>query len=235
MLGPGGISLFIKSKLKAYLLAGLLVAGPIGLTVVVIQWIVGLMDGLLMAVLPERYQPNNLFGFGLPGGGLVATVLVLILVGFLATNIFGRSLVRAMENLVGRIPLVKGVYTLFKQVADTLFVGDRQGFRKVVLIEYPRKGIWTIAFMTGLTSGELPRQIGRRVINVFVPTTPNPTSGFYLLVPEEDAKVLDMSVEDAFKLIVSGGMVTPPDKAVQVNGNGGALKVVPSDDGAETL
>lgn len=234
MLGPGGIGHFIKSKLKGYLLAGLLVAGPIGLTVVVIQWIVGLMDGLLLAVLPERYQPNNLFGFGLPGGGLVATVLVLILVGFLATNIFGRSLVRAMDNLVGRIPLVKGVYTLFKQVADTLFVGDRQGFRKVVLIEYPRKGIWTIAFMTGLSSGELPRQIGRRVINVFVPTTPNPTSGFYLLVPEEDAKVLEMSVEDAFKLIVSGGMVTPPDKPVKVTGNG-ELKAVPSDDGAETI
>jgi len=233
MASSGAIIHFIKSKLKAYLLAGLLVAGPIGLTVVVIQWIVGLMDGLLLAVLPERFQPNNLVGFGLPGGGLVATVLVLILVGFLATNIFGRSLVRAIDNLVGRIPLVKGVYTLFKQVADTLFVGDRQGFRKVVLIEYPRKGIWTIAFMTGLTSGELTRRIGRRVINVFVPTTPNPTSGFYLLVPEEDATVLDMSVEDAFKLIVSGGMVTPVEKLAVVAGNGRGATIIALDNGAQ--
>lgn len=228
------LSLFLKSKLKAYLIAGLLVAGPIGLTVVVIQWFVTLMDGLLLAVLPERFQPNNLIGFALPGIGLIVTLLLLLLVGALATNFFGRSLVRLFENLVSRIPLVKGVYTLFKQVTDTLFVGDRQGFRKVVMIEYPRKGIWTVAFMTGLASGELPRQIGRRVINVFVPTTPNPTSGFYLLVPEEDATVLQMSVEDAFKLIVSGGMVTPPEKPLTVNGNG-SPKPVPSDDGAEAV
>lgn len=229
------LSHFLKSKLKGYLVAGLLVAGPIGLTVAVIQWFVNLMDGLLLAVLPERFQPNNLIGFALPGVGLIATLLLLLLIGALATNFFGRSLVRLLENLVCRIPLVKGVYTLFKQVADTLFVGDRQGFRKVVLIEYPRKGIWTIAFMTGLASGELPRQIGRRVINVFVPTTPNPTSGFYLLVPEEDATVLAMSVEDAFKLIVSGGMVTPPEKPLTVNGNGASPRVVPSDDGAEAV
>lgn len=229
------LSHFLKSKLKAYLLAGLLVAGPIGLTVVVIQWFISLMDGVLLAVLPERFQPNNLIGFALPGVGLIATLLLLLLIGALATNFFGRSLVRLLENLVSRIPLVKGVYTLFKQVTDTLFVGDRQGFRKVVLIEYPRKGIWTIAFMTGLASGELPRQIGRSVINVFVPTTPNPTSGFYLLVPEEDATVLQMSVEDAFKLIVSGGMVTPPDKPLAVNGNGAPPRLVPSDNGAEAL
>jgi uncharacterized membrane protein len=179
-------------------------------------------------VLPERFQPDHLFGFALPGGGLVATVLVLILVGALATNIFGRSLVRLLENLVCRIPLVKGVYTLFKQVADTLLVGDRQGFRKVVLIEYPRQGIWTIAFMTGLAQGELPRRIGRRVINVFVPTTPNPTSGFYLLVPEEEAQVLEMSVEDAFKLIVSGGMVTPPEKPAPVPGLVGETERLPA-------
>lgn len=228
------LSLFLKSKLKAYLIAGLLVAGPIGLTVVVIQWFVALMDGLLLAVLPERFQPNNLIGFALPGIGLIVTLLLLLLVGALATNFFGRGLVRLFENLVSRIPLVKGVYTLFKQVTDTLFVGDRQGFRKVVMIEYPRKGIWTVAFMTGLASGELPRQIGRRVINVFVPTTPNPTSGFYLLVPEEDATVLQMSVEDAFKLIVSGGMVTPPEKPLTVNGHG-SPKAVPSDDGAEAV
>jgi uncharacterized membrane protein len=116
------------------------------------------------------------------------------------------------ERVMGRIPLVKGIYGLFKQVADTVLNTDRQGFRKVVLIEYPRRGIWSVGFVTGVSQGEVQAMTDRHMLNVFVPTTPNPTSGYYILVPEEDAREMDMNVEEAFKLIISGGMVTPPDR-----------------------
>jgi uncharacterized membrane protein len=128
----------------------------------------------------------------------------------LAANIFGRSLVNFSERMVDRIPVVKGIYMLFKQVSDTVFNRDRGAFRQVVLIEYPRKGIWSVAFVTGVTSGEVQKVTAKKLVNIFVPTTPNPTSGFYILVPEEDIIPLSMTVEEAFKLIISGGMVTPP-------------------------
>lgn len=212
MLRASVLKRFLRKKLRRYFFAGLLVMVPGGLTIVVVRWIVSLMDGLLVRKLPYRWQPEQLFGFPVPGLGLVLTFLLILLAGILVTNYFGHKLVQASEKLVCRIPLVKGIYTLFKQVADTVLSSDRQGFRKVVLIEYPRRGIWSIGFVTGVSEGELQRITERRVINVFVPTTPNPTSGYYVLIPEEDARVLAMSVEEAFKLIVSGGMVTPPDR-----------------------
>lgn len=202
---------FLRKKVRRYFFTGLLVLVPVWLTTIVVRWIVGFMDGLLVRTLPLKWQPEQLFGFPAPGLGVILTLLLILFVGLLATNYFGNKLVKASEELVYRIPLVKGIYTLFKQLADTVLSSDRQGFRKVVLIEYPRKGLWSIGFVTGVSEGELQRVTDRRVINVFIPTTPNPTSGFYILVPEEDAKVLTMSVEEAFKLIVSGGMVSPPD------------------------
>ncbi|ABA89067.1 membrane protein of unknown function DUF502 [Syntrophotalea carbinolica DSM 2380] len=222
---------FLRKKLRRYFFAGLLVLVPVGLTIVVVRWIVSLMDGLLVRMLPLRWQPEQLFGFAVPGLGVVLTFLLIIFTGVLATNYFGHKLVRASEKLVYRIPLVKGIYTLFKQVADTVLSSDRQGFRKVVLIEYPRKGLWSIGFVTGVSEGELQRITARRVINVFIPTTPNPTSGYYILVPEEDTCVLGMTVEEAFKLIVSGGMVSPPDRYKGVPVAGAAASSFPSEDG----
>lgn len=223
---------FLRRVLRRYFFAGLLVLVPVGLTIVVVRWIISLMDGFLVRMLPDRWQPEQLFGFPVPGLGIALTVLLIMLTGVLATNYFGHKLVRASERLVYRIPLVKGIYTLFKQVADTVLSDERQGFRKVVLIEYPRKGIWSIGFVTGVSQGELQRVTARRVINVFVPTTPNPTSGYYILVPEEDARVLGMTVEEAFKLIVSGGMVTPPDpyKGLPVAGSGASSYPVEDED-----
>jgi len=218
---------FLRKMLRRYFFAGLLVLVPVGLTIVVVRWIVSLMDGLLVRMLPLRWQPEQLFGFPLPGLGIILTFLLILLTGVLVTNYFGHKLVQASEKLVYRIPLVKGIYTLFKQVADTVLSSERQGFRKVVLIEYPRKGIWSIGFVTGVSEGELQRITERRVINVFVPTTPNPTSGYYILVPEEDAHVLGMTVEEAFKLIVSGGMVSPPDRYKGVPVAGGAASRFP--------
>ena len=201
-----------RYKLKHYFLTGLLVVVPISMTLLVIRWLAGVMNRFLLAVLPEVLRPEVLYGVPVPGIGLLATLLLILLVGVLAANIFGRSLVTYSENLVDRIPFVKGVYTLFKQVSDTVIKRDRGAFRKVVLIEYPRKGIWAVAFVTGTSSGEVQRVTAARMVNVFVPTTPNPTSGFYVLVPEADLTVLTMTVEEAFKLIISGGMVTPPEK-----------------------
>lgn len=205
------LRLLIKTRLQRYFLAGLVAVVPISLTVLVVRWTIALMDQLLLRFVPERYWPEALFGFAVPGIGLLATFLLILFVGVLVTNYFGRSLLHLSERLMGRIPLVKGIFGLFKQVADTVLSADRQGFRKVVLIEYPRRGIWSVGFVTGVSQGEVQRLIDQRTINVFMPTTPNPTSGYYILVPEGDAVELNMTVDEAFKLIISGGMVSPPE------------------------
>lgn len=206
------LRLLIKTKLQRYFLAGLVAVVPIGLTALVVRWTVGFMDQLLLRLIPERYWPETLFGFALPGVGVLATLLLIFFAGVLVTNYFGHSLLRLSDWLMSRIPLVSGIYGLFKQVADTVLAADRQGFRKVVLIEYPRRGIWSVGFVTGVSQGEVQRLTEQRMINVFMPTTPNPTSGYYILVPEEDARELNMSVDEAFKLIISGGMVAPLER-----------------------
>ncbi len=199
----------LRHKLKNYFLTGLLVVVPIALTFLVVRWIVTFMDHYLSRVLPPAWQPDHLFGVWVPGLGLVATLLLIMLVGVLTANIFGRKLVHFYEFLLDKIPFVKGIYSLFKQVADTVISRDRGAFRKVVLIEYPRRDIWAVAFVTGISEGEVQEVTSKRLVNIFVPTTPNPTSGFYILVPEDDMIELSMTVEEAFKLIISGGMVTP--------------------------
>ncbi len=201
-----------RRRLKRYFLTGLLVIVPITLTLLVVRWVVRFMDNLFASVLPESMSPETWFGIPLPGIGLLATLVLILLVGLLTANIFGRSLVNFYERLVDRVPLVKGIYTLFKQVSDTVFSRDRNAFRKVVLIEYPRKGIWAVAFVTGVSEGEVQEVTEKRLVNIFVPTTPNPTSGFYILVPQDEMIELKMTVEEAFKLVISGGMVTPPQK-----------------------
>jgi uncharacterized membrane protein len=212
------ISRIFHLKLKSYFLTGLLVLVPITLTLLVVRWLVRLMDNLLKSVLPMALRPEQIFGISVPGIGLVATLLLILLVGVLTANIFGRSLVNFTEKLVDRIPFVKGIYTLFKQVSDTILNRDRGAFSKVVLIEYPRRGIWAVAFVTGVTQGEAQLITEKKLINIFVPTTPNPTSGFYILVAEDDMIELSMTVEEAFKLIISGGMVTPPVRSSAIAG-----------------
>lgn len=204
-----------KHKLKGYFLTGLLVVVPIGLTFLVVRWIVTTMDRALMRALPSAWQPDLLFGIKIPGLGLAATALLILLIGILTANIFGRSLVNFYERMLDKIPFVKGIYGLFKQVVDTVLSRDKGAFRKAVLIEYPRREIWAVAFVTGISEGEVQHVTSKRLVNVFVPTTPNPTSGFYILLPEDDIIELSMTVEEAFKLIISGGMVTPPLRRVK--------------------
>jgi len=193
---------------RRYLIAGLLLWLPLGVTVLVVRLLVGTMDQTLL-LLPERYRPDALLGFHIPGLGLVLAVLVVLVTGILVANLFGRRLVGLWERLLSRIPLVRSVYSAVKQLAETMFSGGGQSFRKVLLIEYPRKGLWTLAFQTGTGVGEAQQKTGRDVVNVYVPTTPNPTSGFFLMVPREDVVELDMSVDDGLKMIISMGVVVP--------------------------
>lgn len=194
--------------LRRYLIAGLLLWLPLGVTVLVIRLLVGTMDQTLL-LLPERLRPDALFGFQIPGLGLVLAVSVVLLTGMLVANLFGRRLLTLWERLLSRIPLVRSIYMAVKQLAETMFSGGGQSFRKVLLIEYPRRGLWTLAFQTGPGVGEAQQKTGREVVNVYVPTTPNPTSGFFLMVPREDVVELDMSVDDGLKMIISMGVVVP--------------------------
>lgn len=199
--------------LRRYLIAGLLVWVPLVITVLVIRALVGFMDQSLL-LLPPEWRPEALLGYPIPGLGLVLTVTVVILTGLFAANLFGRRLVEAWEALLARIPLVRSIYSAVKQVAETIFATNGEAFRKVLLIEYPRRGIWTLAFQTGTASGEVQRRTAEEVITVFVPTTPNPTSGFIMMIPRNEVMELSMSVEDALKMIVSLGVVAPRDAPV---------------------
>lgn len=199
----------MQMNLRSYLIAGLLVWLPLGVTMLVVKLLVGTMDQTLL-LLPERYRPDALLGFHIPGLGVVLTVLVVLVTGMLVANLFGRQLVAAWERLLSRIPLVRSVYSAVKQLAETMFSSGGQSFRKVLLIEYPRKGLWTLAFQTGTGVGEAQQKTGREVVNVYVPTTPNPTSGFFLMVPRDDVVELEMSVDDGLKMIISMGVVVPP-------------------------
>lgn len=193
---------------RRYLIAGLLVWLPLAATILVLRSLVGFLDRTLL-LLPEAYRPDILLGFHIPGLGVVLTVVVLLLTGVIAANLFGKQLVRAWEALLDRIPLVRSIYSAVKQLAETMF-SDGKSFRKVLLIEYPRKGSWTLAFQTSADVGEAQLKTGRDVINVYVPTTPNPTSGFFLMIPKEEVVELEMSVDEGLRMLISMGAIVPP-------------------------
>ncbi len=194
---------------RRYLIAGLLVWIPIGFTLFVLNLVIGLMDQTLL-LLPEAYRPENLLGFKIPGLGIVLSIVVLLLTGMLVANFLGKRLVSFSERVLHRIPLVRSLYSASKTFAEVLFTNTSQAFKKVLLIEYPRKGIYTLCFQTSKELAEIQARTGNEVICVFVPTTPNPTSGFIMMVPACDVIELDMDVEAALKMIVSLGVVVPP-------------------------
>ena len=193
--------------MKRYLIAGLLVWVPLGDTVIVIKFLVELMDQTL-TWLPAEYQPEALLGFYIPGIGVVLAVVIVLGTGMIVANLFGRKLVSLWESILTSIPLVRTIYSSVKQILETVF-SSGQSFRKVLLIQYPRKGLWTLAFQSGTTRGEAQAKTGSEIINVFVPTTPNPTSGFFIMVPRDDVIELDMSVDDGLKMIISAGVMVP--------------------------
>lgn len=202
------------ASLRRYLIAGLLVWLPLAATILVLRSLVGFLDRTLL-LLPEAYRPDALLGFHIPGLGVVLTVVVLLLTGVIAANLFGKQLVRAWEALLDRIPLVRSIYSAVKQLAETMF-SNGKSFRKVLLIEYPRKGSWTLAFQTSADVGEAQLKTGRDVINVYVPTTPNPTSGFFLMIPKEEVVELEMSVDEGLRMLISMGAIVPPYGPAQI-------------------
>jgi uncharacterized membrane protein len=208
----------LVGRLRANFLAGLLVAAPISLTIYIVWAVVSFADTQISALFPPSWGPISHY---LPGFGLVVALLVLTLVGALTANIAGRILLAASEALLGRMPVIRSIYSAIKQVVHTVLAQKADAFREVVLLEYPRSGLWTLAFITGATSGEVRECFEEEMVNVFVPTTPNPTSGFLLFVPRRSVRVLSISVEDALKMVISTGILTPE----QANGGGaGALR-----------
>ena len=194
--------------MRKYFITGLLVLVPLAITVWVLNLIIGTMDQSLL-LLPENWRPAALFGFHVPGLGTLLTLLVILATGLATHNFVGKRVVHAWELLVKRIPVVSSIYNSVKQVSDTLFSSSGNAFRTAVLVQYPRAGSWTIAFMTGVPGGDVRNHLHGDYISLYVPTTPNPTSGFFLMVPRADTIELDMNVDQALKYIVSMGVVSP--------------------------
>jgi uncharacterized membrane protein len=194
--------------LRKYFLTGLLVLVPLAITFWVLHAVISTMDQSLL-LLPESWRPDSWLHLHIPGLGTILTLLIVFVTGLLAQNFIGNYIVKIWENILNRIPVVNSIYSSVKQVSDTLFSDSGNAFRKAVLIEYPRKGSWSIGFLTGTPSGEVAAHLNGDFISVYVPTTPNPTSGFFLIVPRADAIELDMHVDVALKYIVSMGVVSP--------------------------
>lgn len=196
-------------RLRRYIVAGILVWLPLGLTILLLRFAIRLMDRSLLLV-PEQYRPEAVLGFAIPGLGAVLTILLLLLTGVLAANFVGRAFMGGWESLMDRIPVVRSVYSAAKNFAEIVFSDSSHAFKRVLLVEYPRKGIYSLAFQTSSQLGEVQGRTGEEVVGCFVPTTPNPTSGFIIILPAKDVTVLDMEVDEALKMIISLGVVVPP-------------------------
>ena len=199
----------VMATLRRYLIAGLLVWIPLAITFWVLSLLVELMDQSLL-IVPARFRSDALLGFHLPGLGAVLTLAILLATGAIAANFFGKRLLAVWESLVGRIPIVRSIYGGVKQISDTLFSPDGKAFRRAVLVRYPHPGAWTVALVTGSPEHEVTDHLGHDQVSVFVPTTPNITAGFFLIVPRTDTIELQMSVDQALKYIISMGVAEPP-------------------------
>jgi len=218
----------LLGRLRGYFLAGLVVAAPIGITVGLAVWLVDFVD---RHVFPAGYNPDDYLPFPIPGFGILIAVATLTAIGWLASSVVGRMIHSASERLLDRIPIVRGIYAATKQIFQSVLAQRSSAFRQVALIEYPRRGVWSIGFLTGTTAGEVQHRTREETVNVFLPTTPNPTSGYLLFVPRKDLIVLDMTIEEGIKMVVSGGIVTPPHAASDAGPADAAA--LPADDAGE--
>ena len=198
----------MMAALRKWMLSGLLVIVPVAITVWVLEWFISALDQTLL-ILPGSWQPDKLIGFHIPGFGLLLALAVLLIVGATASNFFGRKLVDWWNILLHRIPVVRSIYSGVKQVSDTLFSDSGNAFRKAVLIQWPREGMWTIAFVTGVPGGDTANYLQGDYMTVYVPTTPNPTGGYFIMLRRSDCIELRMSVDEALKYIISMGVVVP--------------------------
>lgn len=202
------------ARLRGNFLTGLVIIAPIGLTLYLVWWAAGLIDGWVLPWVPQQYQPSQYIGFDVRGIGVLIFLVFTVLVGWIGKGLIGRSFIHWGERLVDRMPVVRSLYSGLKQIAETVLSQSDKNFEKACLVEYPRRGIWAIAFVSTEAKRELRAKVpvDERILSVFLPTTPNPTSGFLLFVPAKDVILLDMTVEDAAKLVISAGLVYPNGK-----------------------
>ena len=219
--------------LRGYFLAGVLITAPIGITFYLAWLFINWVDNKMTPLLPPAYNPETYLPFGIPGLGLLMACLLMTLIGALTAGILGRYWIRTSEKLLARMPVIRSVYGALKQIFETVLSHQSNAFREVVLFEYPRRGSWALGFITGTTQGEIQNSTKDDIVNVFLPTTPNPTSGYLLFLPRRELVVLSMTVEEGIKMVISGGIVTPPDRrpqnerGVKVNASNGDNRTIP--------
>lgn len=202
----------LMARLRGYFLAGILVTAPISITIYLTWSFLTFVDRRVSHMLPHEWYQALYGGTTVPGVGLIFALVFFVVIGWFATNFLGRIFIRLSEYIVDRVPVIRTLYSAIKQIFETIMATQSQAFREVVMLEYPRKGVWSIGFVTGKSEGEVQHTTEEETINVFVPTTPNPTSGYLLFVPRKELRYLKMSVEEGVKLVVSAGIITPPDR-----------------------
>ncbi len=202
----------ILLNIRRYFFTGVAITAPIGITVYLSIIFINFIDSNVKKLVPNKYNPDSYLPFDIPGTGLVVAILLLIIIGFLTAGFLGRYFVGLGEKIINKLPIIRSIYGALKQIFQTILGSSSKAFREVVLIEYPRKGIWAVAFITSETKGEVKLKLKKDSVNVFLPTTPNPTSGFLLFVPLKDIKRLNMNIEEGMKLVISGGIITPEIK-----------------------
>jgi uncharacterized membrane protein len=208
----------LKNKIKMIFLTGLAVVIPVGLTIYILSFLLGIMDKLLK-IIPDPYQPDTLLKFHIPGLGMIAMVILIFLCGLVTKSYLGKKLVGVGEYLVGKIPFVRSIYQAIKLIADSLLMDKAQSFKKVVIVEYPRRGVYSVGFITGAPNGDIQKRMGqvKPHVGVFIPLALTPSTGFFIMVPREELIELDLSVEEAFTLIISAGIVTPRERSVNLS------------------
>ncbi len=214
-------------ELRTYLFAGIVVTAPVSITFLIVWQILDFLDSTANRLIPARYDPANYLPFGVPGIGILVMLVLLVLIGWFAAGFAGRWLMRMGERVLDAMPVVRTIYGALKQIFETVLAESSTSFREVVLVEWPRRGLWVIGFVTGPTSGEIGDRFDGDFINIFVPTTPNPTSGFLAFVPSRDVIRLDMPVEAGIKLVISGGIISPASVPARPR-DGGPLAAQPA-------
>ena len=211
MVNSSKESIGFFARFRRYFLAGILVTSPILITAYVTWMIITFIDTQVAGLLPDSLDFTKQLPHQIPGLGLIISIFTITIIGALTPGFIGRTLLKAGERVLDKMPVVRTIYGAIKQIMETVMSTNSESFREVVLVEYPRKNIWVIGFVTGETKGEVQSLNKNQLINIFIPTTPNPTSGFLLFIPKEDLVYMDMKVEDAVKMVISGGIVTPPE------------------------
>ena len=223
----------VTRNLRTNLLAGILVTAPIGITFYLAWLIITWIDARVTPIIPVKYNPETYLPFSIPGLGLLIAIVVLIIIGAFTKGFIGRWWLKTAEQILARMPVIRSVYGAVKQIFETILKQQSNAFRQVVLFEYPRRGSWAIGFLTGQTEGEVQSITEDEVLNVFLPTTPNPTSGYLLFIPKKELVFLSMTVEEGIKMVVSGGIVTPPDRRSAAQK--AIKKIAPADGDTQTI